>query len=432
MKIGYKTNNFFCCILLKIAVEYGYADGVGIVFAYSGIDITFSIWRYIFSWIVALFIFWFSIYQIKENYLWIINMIFMIFSYIPTMSLWGITAAGPDYILAALIFLLCMVMGCRMFQIAVHSSMSGLEYEKAASYNYLYRHKNIIKAFVIVAFIFSFIFNQIYADGRLWLSFEDSLSARLALREVVIPTLPRYMYMILGGCILPVLFSICLYMGKKAGILVCLASSFMLYTVNGMKTWLLLYLVILGLFVLYHITDRFVVVFRYILLGFSFLWGVGIIIYKITGAHLILAYLHRTQTLPAELHLYYFDFFKTHQFLYLRDSVGRHILQSPYKQPVSRLIGKIYYSSPTMNCTNGMLSDFYENFGYVGFIIYPILIFGCFHILFKMSKKIGEFIIVSMAFTLAVVLFDNTFFTWMITGGYFFAVILLRTINKIR
>ncbi len=92
--------------------------------------------------------------------------------------------------------------------------------------------------------------------------------------------------------------------------MLCLLSSFMLYTVNGMKTWVMMYLVILGLFVLCHFTNKLIVVVRYILLEIVALWGIGILEYKTVGTHLILAYLHRIQTLLSELHYYYFDFFK--------------------------------------------------------------------------------------------------------------------------
>ncbi len=64
-----------------------------------------------------------------------------------------------------------------------------------------------------------------------------------------------------------------------------------------------------------------------------------------------------------------------------------------------------------MNCTNGMFSDFYANFGYVGFIIYSIMIFICFYVLFKVLEKMGNFITISTTFILALVLFSSTFFT---------------------
>lgn len=429
MRIGNKSINFLYCILLKIAVEYGYAKGVGVVFAYTGIDIVFDIKKYIFSWVVAVFIFWFSCFQIEENYLWIINMLFMILSYIPTISLWGITDADIDYIFATLIFLVCMLLECRLFQALIHIKV--LEYDERDIYSYICNHLRIIRLSIVIAFIFSLIFSQIYANGRLLLSFEDSLNARLALREVAIPILPRYLFMILGSSVLPLLCTICLYINKRIEVIVCLLSSFLLYTVNGMKTWVMMYLVIFGLFILCRYTNRLTVVVRWVLLGISALWGTGILEYKIVGTHFLLAYLHRIQTLLSELHYYYYDFFKSHQFLFLRDSVGRHISMSPYSKPVSRLIGNIYYSSQTMNCTNGMFSDFYANFGYAGFIIYPILIFSCFYILYKVLGKMGDFITISTTFILVLVLFDNTFFTWIITGGYLAAVIILKLVRKI-
>lgn len=429
MKVDNRFVSFINCILMKIVIEYGYANGVGQVFGYTGIEIEINKFRLCISWMFALIVFWFACYRIRQDYLWILNMLFMMLSYIPTMSMWGIKSEIENSAIFATAFcMVSMVFSCRVFQVI--TKKTGNDINDNSFQDFLKNKIHILRILVICFFLFAIVFNLIYANGRIFLSFADSVDVRLAMREVNIPTIPRYIYMMLGGAILPISLSCCLYLRKYGLTLICIVTSILLYAVNGMKTWLLIYVVIFALFFLTMHIDNIPAIINIIFLGVSAFWIVGMVLYKHTGVYIILSYLHRTQTLPAELHYYYYDFFQTHSFLYLRDSVMRVFFESPYTNTVSRLIGLYYYFSPTMNCTNGVFSDFYGNFGYLGLCIYPYMIYTCYRVLARSLLGTGRFITLSVFFTLTIVLFDNTFFTWMLTGGYIIVVLMFRFIKK--
>ena len=146
----------------------------------------------------------------------------------------------------------------------------------------------------------------------------------------------------------------------------------------------------------------------------------------------MLAYLHRLFTIPAEIHYYYFDFFSKNELLFLRDSVGRFLAKSPYDPSASRVIGSIYYSNDVTNATDGLFSDFFANFGYVGLIIYPFIVFFVMALLERQLKRNGVYVTITVTFILLIVLINNTFFTWLITGGYLFSLILVYIIDKLK
>ena len=90
------------------------------------------------------------------------------------------------------------------------------------------------------------------------------------------------------------------------------------------------------------------------------------------------------------------------------------------------LIGHIYYNSATMNCTNGMISDFYSNFGFMGLLIYPFIVFKCFKVLDNLLYKIEEKLYIPILMILLIPLYQNSVFTWMLTGGYLFTLVILH------
>lgn len=64
------------------------------------------------------------------------------------------------------------------------------------------------------------------------------------------PTLLGYIFVILGGVIFPYLFARYLDAKKRVYTVVAVGVGFLLYSVNGMKTWLFLYIFTVGIYFL--------------------------------------------------------------------------------------------------------------------------------------------------------------------------------------
>lgn len=418
---------FLLCLLYWILIIYGYKNGIGIVYAYTGIVIKVDIIKVIVSLMTAVLIIFISCFIIKMDYLGYVNFFFLVFSYIPTIALWGIKEGVTwDGIFATFMYGFFMLVSCFLIQKKQKIEFSAEK--KIIKKEYF----NTIGVLIILSFLFALIFHQVFAAGRWLLSFNDSLDVRLGYREMYIPTLPKYLFMILGGALLPAFFSIALAFDKYLYALLSFFSSYLLYMVIGMKTWMVIYPLIIGLWIISRWNVDIYKIMCSIIGGICFLWIIGIISYSVFSNHIVYAYLHRIFSLLAELHYYYFDFLKENEFLFLRESVGRFVMSSPYVQNVSRLIGLYYYNSQIMNCTNGTFSDFFVNFGYFGLIVYPFMIFGCMAYLGKMLRKTDQFIQIAITTILLNTLYQSTFFTWLLTGGYIFTVITMKVYNRFR
>ena len=90
----------------------------------------------------------------------------------------------------------------------------------------------------------------VWAGFPILLSISDSTAARIALRENSMPTLLGYIFVILGGVIFPYLFARYLDAKKRVYTVVAVGVGFLLYSVNGMKTWLFLYIFTVGIYFL--------------------------------------------------------------------------------------------------------------------------------------------------------------------------------------
>lgn len=432
-KKNYRSRLAIIFIFYKIVVEVNYAQGIGSHFSYTGIEIQFDFIKYLCSWLMMVVIIICSNYMTRNCYISIVNTILIFFSYIPTIALWGIKD-GITFgaIFATSIYCLSMnTVGCIFTSITKKWFPNGNmdyiidKYENKES-------QSIIILISILCLVIMIVCHQIVAPDRWSLSLSESLSARLEIREAYIPSIIKYMYMIIGGAMAPAMFSFGLKMKNKWLILCNLAVSYLAYTINGMKTYILIYAVIIFFYFLSKRSNK--IFYFQVRLGEALIaaWSFSLIVWKTNGSYILISYLHRLFTVPAEIHYYYYDFFRSNEFLFLRDSIGRFFAESPYSPSASRVIGSLYYHNNYTNATNGMFSDFYANFGYIGLIIYPFLVFFAMVLLEKQIKAQGSFLTLSIIFISLIVLINNTFFTWLITGGYVFNVVLMYVINKIR
>jgi hypothetical protein len=78
-------------------------------------------------------------------------------------------------------------------------------------------------------------------------------------------------------------------------------------------------------------------------------------------------FIRRLLFIPSLLNVYYFDFFAGN-YLYYSNSYLAGLLSYPYELMPPHLIGLHYFNSSEMSANNGIVSDGYMNFGYVGIL----------------------------------------------------------------
>ncbi len=290
--------------------------------------------------------------------------------------------------------------------------------------DYNLNDKNIvsyIQFFDWLLFVFCVIFVMtlayLYSGFRFTISFEDSLEYRLYMRTVNLPTLVRYLFPLTGTVFLPYLFIRFLNNKKYFFVFLIFILGVLNYSINGMKTWLVIYLLELFVFIFSKQKNKYKYMVSFMSLFLSVLTILAIIIYNKFNSLFLVSILRRVLLIPAGINYLYIDFFSINEKLFLRESVFRIFFKSPYKIGSSFLIGGMRTGNYEANANNGLLGDAYSNFGLIGVFLYPLILVMTFYIVLKLTKKTDINILIPLLLILVWNLINCSFFTWLLTGG---------------
>lgn len=280
---------------------------------------------------------------------------------------------------------------------------------------------------LFIGLVFSFILSGVYANFRFTISFDQVYTHRLEMRAAQMPVIVNYILFFIGGTILPYCFAY--FLSKKSILLagVALLCGIIVFSINGMKTWLLVYLLIVGVFVSLSINKKYLISF--ILLAFC-AWIILSIFSFVNQQNLnYIALLGRTVYLPSKIGYNYITFFDENTFLFLRESILRFFFDSPY--PINSgfyiVDGATADALTTSRANNGLWGDAYANFAHLGLLVYPFLLAFTIYALKNSLRQKNDKLLISLVFILLWSAINNSFFTWLLTGG----VLVLLTINII-
>ena len=268
----------------------------------------------------------------------------------------------------------------------------------------------------------------VWAGFPILVSLSDSTAQRIALRANSMPTLLGYVFMLLGGVILPYLFARFLNEKKVLYTFISLVCGFLLYSINGMKTWIFLYLFAFALVVLCDLSKNNVKRICYaIVIGLCFLLIICVVFYMKAGITDFLSQFGRIFCIPNGIGFRSITFFKKNEVLLLRESILRHIFETPYPGGSDFFID--YGANRTLTSArsnNGLWGDAFRNFGLLGTIIYPVLIGKILDVirisLNRLNLKFQIFVMFLMVWNSV----NISFFTWLLTGG----VIIVYVLNS--
>ena len=267
-----------------------------------------------------------------------------------------------------------------------------------------------------------------WAGFPVLLSLSDSTAQRIALRANSMPTLLGYVFMLLGGVILPYLFARFLNEKKVLYIIVSFICGFLLYSINGMKTWIFLYLFAIILVVLCDLSKNNIKTICYaIIIGLCFLLIICVAFYIKAGKVDFLSQFGRIFCIPNGIGFRSITFFKKNEVLLLRESILRNIFETPYPGGSDFFID--YGANRTLTSArsnNGLWGDAFRNFGLIGIIVYPVIIGKVLDVirisLNGLNLKFQIFVMFLMIWNSV----NISFFTWLLTGG----VIIVYLLNN--
>jgi len=139
----------------------------------------------------------------------------------------------------------------------------------------------------------------------------------------------------------------------------------------------------------------------------------------------------RTLLVPAQLSFFYYDFFSKNGFIFLSaQRIFREFLKYPYSLNPPYLIASIYFNKPTMGANNGIVADAYMNFGFVGFILWAVLLVIILKLIDSFSKNKDARLTVATIAMPVIFLTNSALLTCLLTHGLLSALILLYLLPK--
>lgn len=390
---------------------FSYMTGANYV--YSSIKYSFSIVAFI-----ILMIFSIHIFDKDDIYSPIITILYTI-CIIPMLSVYAfVSFVTVDEILYPLIFWIILLLYLNRKK-KIHNE----------------NEKNIIKipalkpaseGILLICFICTIVC-WAWAGFPILLNLSDSTAQRIALRANSMPVLLGYVFMLLGGVILPYLFSRFLNSNKLLYAFISFISGFLLFSINGMKTWIFLYLFAIVLVVLCNIAKNNVKLICYmIIIGLYLLLLFCVFSFSKYGKIDFLSQFGRVFCIPNGIGFRSISFFKHNEVLLLRESILRHLFETPYPGGSDFFID--YGANRTLTSArsnNGLWGDAYRNFGIMGMFIYPLAIGKMLDIIRISTKGLDVKFQIFVMFLMIWNSVNISFFTWLLTGG----VIVVYIIN---
>ena len=258
------------------------------------------------------------------------------------------------------------------------------------------------------------------------LSLDATTEQRMSLRAAALPSLLNYIFMFLGGTIFPYL--VAKYIDRKKYILALISFllGILMFFVNGMKSWLLLYLLIIVIAVICKMSngeDRKLCIL--IEVAMLCLFCVLCFYSQLVNNMELLGMFNRMTLIPCNIGFKSIRFFRNNELLYLRESILRNLFSTPYPG------GSDFYINYGVNSTltssranNGLWGDAFRNFGLVGIVIYPLIIAKVFNIVERNSRTQNTSFRLFVLFMMLWSSINTSFFTWLLTGGVIIVVLL--------
>ncbi len=435
-----KNTKLIGVITWKILADYMFADIVTDVYAYMNQIADYNYVKLVISWITLLVFYSLGekIYpgMVKFSY----DFLF-IFSFIPTLTVWWVKNENDRcMILIILYWFVWWIVSAYITRIPQYRAVRHLE-QKELCYIRDKQHRNVNERINIGAIVIAFAFCSIatlyfsykYGSMRLFIGFGEVYDYR-NVEGNSMSSIEGYIYNWMVSIVLPMIL---LFLILKKKYILAIISALLIsmnYAIYGNKAMLFMIVLAVCLAIINKIDlSRYLT--RYCLLGVNVVTFVSCILQN-TGITLWgVALMDRMTTGIAAAHFYYYDFFQTNEFLYLRQSIFRFFTSSPYDKAVSIIIGssaKYNLSGVYNNQNNGVFSDAYANFGIVGVLVYPILYVCSIYFFEKVLKDVKPSYKYLMLCYLLLYCMSTGYFQWILSGGFIIVIILLRTYKKYR
>ncbi len=224
-----------------------------------------------------------------------------------------------------------------------------------------------------------------------------------------------YLYSPFTKIIIPLFIVFALEQKKWALMMVGVFYLLLFFLFGGHKT---IYLGLAVLLIFYRYS--YYQIINNLLKIFIFLMLLALVLAIFNNDMLWILLFRRVHFIPTLLDICYLDFFHNN-YLYYAETLPDIISKSPYEVNHVNIIGKYYFNNIEMAANNGLISDGYMNFGFIGVIIHILIIsfyFMMVNNLTTKSKYFGLYILVVFSFI------SSSLPTVFLTHGAFLLLII--------
>lgn len=410
-------------LIYRIGIDWAYQEVISKLFAYNGFTNNYSGLYALISWIVLLLFSFLSFEQYYNEQDLISNeILFVLFlmSFVPFTTMICFGAVDNNFIICNVLFWLLLFI-IPKFRITLKSH-----------WNFRLTNQKTLGDFQIkiIAIIFSLIVLYIsfrYTHFRINISILNVYDLRSEAATYNLPTLLTYLFSWTRS-VNSILIAYFMRKKKWGWALATIIIQILNFSIDGLKSTLFLLLFAVAINMLPIMSNR--KLNRFALFGFSGISIISPIIYRLFNSILpISLFTRRMLLVPVKISSNYFDFFTNNTPDYFRQSFLRLFgFESPYPS-ISYYISEVYEKN-TSNSNNGLIADAMTNLGYIGIIIFPIVIFIILKILDKSAKGLDSRIYLTVALYTALVLTNSFLFRVLFTHGLIIVIIILRFMDR--
>jgi hypothetical protein len=343
----------------------------------------------------------------------IVSLLYLSVVVIPVLSLFGFGAqyAEPGFVLS--------VLGCMTIVALVRLLVPAVRLPRP-------RAGARVVAWALLAAMAAYVYGALLVSGGIGrLNFD--LSQVYEFRdELELAQFPFASYLIpwQAYVVNMILLAYFVHRGWKVAALGLLAAQLLLFGMTNYKAFLFAPVLVLGVLWLARSSLQ---------LGWVIVLGAAAVLLAAWGIYLVsdevlipAIFVRRLFFVPAELHLWYFDFFSTpgNPFVALSNSVLAAFSPYPYDQPVPLVIGWAY-TGAELGANAGWMADAYAQFGFPGMAVFAVLLAVVLRVVDGISAGTSRQLATAAIAVPAMALVNSGLLTVLLTHGLGLAGLLL-------
>lgn len=401
---------FLSLLLYKIILDFSYYFVISKIWAYSKLGLNFNNIKLIESY-VLFFIIFSLIPKSSKKLSSILVWLLILLSYIPMLTIFAFKNESRIFMYAATAFWMFILLLLHMPNIHLSSL----------------KQAGIVRISLFVLFgvvVFSMIYRYLGLSFNLNLTKVYEIRARYT--EMGIP-LVGYLFNWQAHIVNCVFFALFVVRKKWLYMIAIVVLQLLLFSNTGLKTFL--FALPFVLILMWVVTRKNP--FAYMAFGLVGVILLGMLSYwLIDDVWVSSLFTRRTLLIPAQLSFFYYDFFSTHEHVFLSHSILRFFLDYPYDLNPPHLIGAVYFNHPEMGANTGIIGDAYMNYGFVGLALWGILLAIILKLIDTCSKGRNIKIAVAAIAMPAITLTNSALLTNILTHGLFLSLIFLYLLPK--